>query len=103
MKTITANRLTDGRVVYLHADNQGWTARSRPGRPSEDDEVEAALDLAMRDILLVVGPYPSRSTRRRTAFRPPAASMCAKPSACPAPAPARPKLASSAEAPHVSL
>jgi hypothetical protein len=56
MKTITANRLTDGRVVYLTPDNH-WTESADQAARLNDDEVEAALNVALRDILLVVGPY----------------------------------------------
>ncbi|WP_422385457.1 DUF2849 domain-containing protein [Oceanicaulis alexandrii] len=56
MKTITANRLTDGRVVYLAADHS-WTENADEAIRLNDDQTETALNVALRDILLVVGPY----------------------------------------------
>ncbi|WP_421856508.1 DUF2849 domain-containing protein [Oceanicaulis sp.] len=56
MKTITANRLTDGRVVYLATDHS-WTEHADEAIRLNADEVEAALNIGLRDVLLVVGPY----------------------------------------------
>lgn len=56
MKTITANRLTDGRVVYLTPEN-GWTESADQAVRLDDGATDAALDTALRDVLTVVGPY----------------------------------------------
>ncbi|HBU63862.1 MAG: hypothetical protein CMH91_11810 [Oceanicaulis sp.] len=57
MKTITANRLTDGRVVYLTPE-KSWTENADLAVRLEDDATDAALETALRDVLTVVGPYP---------------------------------------------
>lgn len=56
MKTVTANRLTDGRVVYLATD-RSWTENAEQAVRLNEDQTDAALDTALRDILTVVGPY----------------------------------------------
>ncbi len=56
MKAITANRLTDGKVVYL-TEAGAWSADPQKARRLAEDETDAALDAALRDILTVVGPY----------------------------------------------
>ena len=77
MKAITANRLTDGRVVYRRAD-AGWTPDLKAAEVfSDDDSAQPALDGALRDILTVVGPYlidvvyaePAGRARVREAIR----------------------------------
>ena len=69
MKTITANRLTDGRVVYLTPDNR-WTDNADQAIRLEDDATDAALDTALRDVLTVVGPYPIEIDADREGFAP---------------------------------
>ena len=56
MKVITANRLTDGRVVY-YTQEHAWS--EHPNDAVRLSEVSAgdALALASRDVLTVVGPY----------------------------------------------
>jgi len=56
MKTVTANRLTDGRVVYRREDG-AWSPDIEDAALLTDAEADAALDAALRDILSVVGPY----------------------------------------------
>ena len=56
MKAVTANRLTDGKVVYLTGAG-GWSEAARDARRLDEAETEAALEAALRDILTVVGPY----------------------------------------------
>jgi hypothetical protein len=69
MKTITANRLTDGRVVYLTPDNR-WTENADQAVRLTDDAVDAALNLALRDILNVVGPYAIEIDAEAEGFSP---------------------------------
>lgn len=56
MKMITANRLTDGRVVYRTGEG-AWTPDPDAAARYPDSDAETALDGAMRDVLSVVGPY----------------------------------------------
>lgn len=56
MKAVTANRLTDGRVVYRTPD-KGWSADPQAALRLDEDSADAVLDEALRDILSVVGPY----------------------------------------------
>lgn len=56
MKAITANRLQDGRVVYLGADG-GWTPDIGDAACYTEDAIEAALNAAQTDEAHVVGPY----------------------------------------------
>lgn len=56
MKALTANRLTDGKVVYRTADGVWSIDPGRAERLTGDTE-EAALHAASRDGLTVVGPY----------------------------------------------
>ncbi len=54
---VTAQRLVDGRVVYLRAD-RGWAERDRDGWASDDaDQVEAELAWASVQTESVVGAY----------------------------------------------
>lgn len=69
MKTITANRLTDGRVVYLTPDNR-WTDNADQAVRLDDDATDAALNIALRDILNVVGPYAIEIDAEATGFAP---------------------------------
>jgi len=69
MKTITANRLTDGRVVYLTPENR-WTENADQAVRLTDDAVDAALNLALRDILNVVGPYAIEIDAEAEGFSP---------------------------------
>jgi len=77
MKAITANRLTDGRVVY-RAEDGGWTPElDRAALFEAGEPADRALDAALRDVLLVVGPYlieveegaPAGRTRVRETIR----------------------------------
>ncbi len=57
MYAVTANRLTDGRVVYLGAQAR-WAAMLSAARTFETaEEAQAALEAADPDGLEVVGPY----------------------------------------------
>jgi 2-keto-4-pentenoate hydratase len=57
---VTANRLTDGVVVYLAADGV-WTEEIANARVADDEAetkaLEAIADNAVRE-RIVVGPYP---------------------------------------------
>ncbi len=56
MKVITANRLTDGRVVYFTAEH-GWAEDPDAAVRVSDVVADDMLTLASRDVLTVVGPY----------------------------------------------
>lgn len=56
MKAITANRLTDGRVIYRTAE-AGWSTRFEDAHPLTDEESEALLATAEADSGIAVGPY----------------------------------------------
>ncbi|WP_339741607.1 DUF2849 domain-containing protein [uncultured Maricaulis sp.] len=56
MKAITANRLTDGRVIYRTAQGQ-WSTRFEDAQPLGDDAAETMLALAGRESGIAVGPY----------------------------------------------
>ena len=56
MKVITANRLTDGRVVYFTA-KYDWSENPEAAVRLSDVFAEDTLALASRDALVVVGPY----------------------------------------------
>lgn len=56
MKAITANRLTDGRVIYRTADAQ-WSTRFQDAHPLGDDAAETMLAQAGRESGIAVGPY----------------------------------------------
>ncbi|WP_417482490.1 DUF2849 domain-containing protein [Maricaulis sp.] len=56
MKAITANRLTDGRVIYRTAQGQ-WSTRFEDAAPLIDDEAEAVLAAAESEFAIAVGPY----------------------------------------------
>jgi hypothetical protein len=76
MKAVTANRLTDGRVVYLTADRR-WTADIAAAAALDGEAADAALEAGLRDVLTVVGPYlidieggaPAGAKRVREAIR----------------------------------
>lgn len=79
LQIVTANRLTDGLVVYL--GESGWSDRIADGRVAEDKEQgEALLAEARRWVeeRVIVAPYlidvsaddgTLRATRRREAIR----------------------------------
>jgi len=69
MKTITANRLTDGRVVYRTPD-QGWSENADEAVRLLPDAQDAALAEASRDVLHVVGPYLIEIDADENAFTP---------------------------------
>ncbi|WP_439636321.1 DUF2849 domain-containing protein [Oceanicaulis sp.] len=100
MKTITANRLTDGRVVYLTPDNH-WTESADQAARLNDDEVEAALNVALRDILLVVGPYPIEIDAGADGFAPAGRKHVRETIRLSGPSAGSTKLASSTGGPHV--
>ena len=56
MKVITANRLTDGRVIYRTADGQ-WSPNLAEAQPLEESAAETALALAEGEFGIAVGPY----------------------------------------------
>jgi hypothetical protein len=56
MKALTANRLTDGAVVYLTASGE-WSHIISQLRTLPDTESEAALSQALAQPHLLVGPY----------------------------------------------
>ncbi|WP_339743617.1 DUF2849 domain-containing protein [uncultured Maricaulis sp.] len=56
MKAITANRLTDGRVIYRTADAE-WSTDYNAAHALSDTEAETALAAAERDASIIVGPY----------------------------------------------
>lgn len=56
MKVITANRLTDGRVIYRTADAQ-WSPSLAEAQPLENDEADNALAIAEGEFGIAVGPY----------------------------------------------
>jgi hypothetical protein len=69
MKVITANRLTDGRVVYYTAQN-GWSTIPDAAVRLSEVFAEDALALASRDVLNVVGPYLIEIEESADGFRP---------------------------------
>ncbi len=56
MKAITANRLTDGRVIYRTAKAQ-WSTRFEQAQPLTEDAAESMLAAAEREFGIAVGPY----------------------------------------------
>lgn len=57
MKAITANRLTDGRVIYRTAEGQ-WTGDiSEAERFDDDAAADARLSEAEAEFSIAVGPY----------------------------------------------
>jgi hypothetical protein len=57
---VTANRLTDGVVVYLAADGE-WTEEIANARVADDEAETKALETIAEDAVrkrVVVGPYP---------------------------------------------
>lgn len=56
MRVITANRLTDGKVVY-RTPAGAWTESPDAAARLDEAGADAALVAALRDILSVVGPY----------------------------------------------
>lgn len=69
MKTITANRLTDGRVVYF-TPVKTWSEQAEDAIRLTPDMEEAALQDALRDILTVVGPYLIEIADESAQFQP---------------------------------
>ena len=68
MKLITANRLSDGRVVYVGPDG-GPTAELDRAAMFEDDEAAAALAAAAARPDVFVGPYAVEAEDRRPSGR----------------------------------
>ncbi len=56
MKAITANRLTDGRVIYRTEQGQWTTSLAEAARYTPDDSM-TALALAEGEFGVAVGPY----------------------------------------------
>jgi hypothetical protein len=56
MRALTANRLTDGAVVYLTTSGE-WSRIISELRALPDTEAEAALSQALAQPQLLVGPY----------------------------------------------
>ncbi|WP_203291596.1 DUF2849 domain-containing protein [Maricaulis parjimensis] len=57
MKTITANRLTDGRVIYRTAEGEWTEELARAERLTDDAVAEARLAQAEAEPAIAVGPY----------------------------------------------
>ncbi|WP_300556424.1 DUF2849 domain-containing protein [Maricaulis sp.] len=56
MKTLTANRLTDGRVIYRTADGQ-WTTQLDEAQRLSPEEAAELLPVAEAEFGIAVGPY----------------------------------------------
>ena len=56
MKTVTANRLTDGRVIYRTATGD-WTTDLADAARLGDDRADAVLEVASTESHIAVGPY----------------------------------------------
>jgi hypothetical protein len=56
MKAVTANRLTDGKVVYRTPDG-AWSPDPAHAARLDAADAQAALDAALGDSLTIVGPY----------------------------------------------
>ena len=56
MKAVTANRLTDGKVVY-RTPAGAWSEDAGAAERLGAGDADAALEAALRDVLTVVGPY----------------------------------------------
>ena len=56
MKALTANRLTDGAVVYFTTAGD-WSRLIQDVRALDDTESQAALDAAMAQPQFLVAPY----------------------------------------------
>ena len=56
MKAITANRLTDGRVIYRTVEAQ-WSVQFEEAHALTDAEAETLLAAAEREFGIAVGPY----------------------------------------------
>lgn len=56
MKAVTANRLTDGKVVY-RTPAGGWSEDAGVAERLSEPYADAALEAGSRDVLTVVGAY----------------------------------------------
>ncbi len=56
MKTVTANRLTDGRVIYRTATGD-WTTALADAARLEEDQADATLAIASDESHIAVGAY----------------------------------------------
>ncbi|WP_323763042.1 DUF2849 domain-containing protein [Maricaulis sp.] len=56
MKAVTANRLTDGRVIYRTATGQ-WTTELAEAARLDDDQADATLEIASDESQIAVGAY----------------------------------------------
>lgn len=69
MKVITANRLTDGRVVYF-TERHTWSERPDDAVRLSDVYADDALAVAVKDVLTVVGPYLIEVDEDAPGFKP---------------------------------
>lgn len=69
MRAVTANRLTDGRVVYRTAEGL-WSEDPDAAARLDEAAANAAFDAALRDLLVVVGPYLIDIDAAAARFRP---------------------------------
>ncbi|OLF76752.1 hypothetical protein AWH62_16445 [Maricaulis sp. W15] len=56
MKTVTANRLTDGRVIYRTATGQ-WSTDLAEAARLDEDQADATLEIASDESYIAVGAY----------------------------------------------
>lgn len=56
MKAITANRLTDGRVIYRTADGE-WSPEIDAAERLDGEDAQTRLTLAETEHAIAVGPY----------------------------------------------
>jgi len=56
MKTVTANRLTDGRVIY-RTPTGDWTTELADAARLGNDQADAALEIASDESHIAVGAY----------------------------------------------
>lgn len=56
MKALTANRLTDGRVIYRTSEGQ-WSTEILDAQQLSDEDAKALLPVAESEFGVAVGPY----------------------------------------------
>lgn len=56
MKAITANRLTDGRVIYRTLEGQ-WSVDISDAQHMNDNQADTILPVAETEYAIAVGPY----------------------------------------------
>ena len=69
MMTVTANRLTDGRVIYRTPEGQ-WTTELDEAARLEGERANIVLGLAEAEGDLAVGPYLIELEEAEAALRP---------------------------------